>query len=152
LNSSTPADEGPQETAFSYLFSPKDGSVFAIEEGLDQLKAHSPYLFAFLPQLKSIRVLKNSEPEINYERTAQDAIDDAPNSLVATRTIVNTPTGSKTIVAFTSQVKDAEQADHNIATIAFQLRQTEGKEVIVAATTQNVSKVFADLPLYATNE
>jgi hypothetical protein len=152
LNSSTPADEGPQETAFSYLFSPKDGSVFAIEEGLDQLKAHAPYLFAFLPQLKSIRVLKNSEPEINYERTAQDPIDDAPNSLVATRTIVNTPTGSKTIVAFTSQVKDAEQADHNIATIAFQLRQTEGKEVIVAATTQNVSKVFADLPLYATNE
>lgn len=152
LNSSTPADSGPPETTFSYQFSPKDESVLAIDEGLDQLKAHAPYLLAFLPQLKSVRVVKHSEPEINYERTAQVAIDDVPDSLIAARTIISTPTGSKAIVAFTSQKRDDEQTEHDIATIAFQLCQKEGKEGIVTTTNQNISKVFVDLPLYATNE
>jgi len=152
LNSASPYSEGPMETTFTYQFSPKDEASVAINEGLEQLRIHAPYLFAFLPQLKRIHVEKDSEPVVDYERSTQEPIRDMPDSLEGARTVINTPAGSKSIITLSTRLHRSEEESAAVVTIAFPVRQGGNQEEIVATTTLGVSKVFADLPLYATNE
>src|ERR1051325_150400 len=97
------------ETTFTYQFSPKDEASVAINEGLEQLRIHAPYLFAFLPQLKRIHVEKDSEPVVDYERSTQEPIRDMPDSLEGARTVINTPAGSKSIITLSTRLHRSEE-------------------------------------------
>src|SRR5262249_49106393 len=77
---------------------------------------------------------------------------DAPDGLSVARTAINTPAGPKSIITFSKRIDTSEQTGPVVATIAFPIRQPGAQEEVVGTTTVGVSKVFTDLPLYATND
>lgn len=142
---------GVPETKFIYLLSPKDESRFFIEDALRGLKNHCPYLFSFIPELKSINFEIQSENENGiFSATSEEPISSSRLRATGKKILVESPEIKRHVAVFLPLPEHAQPAI-NESQIAFEILHTpQGAEICTVATRQ-IARIFQDFPLHATN-
>ncbi len=152
LNAATPFDGERPVTKFIYSLSPKDESRFLIQEALRELKQHSLYLFAFIPELKTVAFHVEGQPDSTFRALSREAVPPLRTQAKGERISVETPDGIRQVITFVPLTKSDPERNRPAAQVA--LKVTKGAERMELATPINspVARVFQDFPLHGTND
>ncbi len=84
---------------YTYYVSPKDESRAHINAALRNLESHAPYLFAFIPNLKSIKFVGEDEGERSFAVIDRPVVDSPPANTVGTRVLITDNGANRQVLA-----------------------------------------------------
>jgi hypothetical protein len=153
LDDATPFGGECPITKFIYSLRPNDESRFFIEEALRELREHSLYLFAFIPELKTVAFHVMGEPDSTFRALSREAMALLHTTHVkGERTSVETPDGVREVITFVPLTNPDPERNWLAPTAA--IKVTKGAERMELATLSNspVARVFQDFPLHGTSD
>jgi hypothetical protein len=143
-------DDSSCETRFIYHLSPKDESRLYIEEALGELRNHSPYLFAFIPELTSLTCEIHGQSNAIFTSLQRTKIDTQALPIVAELVPIKTPAGQRNVLSIIPTLPEGQ--DGHPATVAFELPNWPERPEVNTPVARPIAKIFQRLPLHGTRD